>query len=452
MSEMLSLGDTLVKRAKEQGAEEAEIYMVSEKKNTVNIEKNEIQIGKSQDKNEVGIRILVGDKIGFASVNSFDKDKILPKIDEAVSLAKTSIEDKYNVIPGPKKIEKRKNIYDPEIKNFDIKDSLEYAERMLKSAKEYDERFQFNTGIFTATDKHKAIVNSKGIESKEKSSNFSYVAMGMAVDGQDVSSFDMKNEGVHHVKNIDVESLGKEVAESTVNSLGAEKGEKFVGPVLFSPYGFMNICMSLVQSLKANKIQKGMSKLEGRLGENIAHPSFTVKDDSTIERGLGCRAFDREGLPTPNVDLIKDGKLMNFYHNSYTAEKDGIKSTGHAAGDAGTIPKINPSNFVVETGRKTKESLIEEIDKGIIVNRYSGNIDPVSGDFSGVAKGGHMIKEGEKKYPIKETMVSGNVFELLNNISGISKCTESIPGMMMSGDMHFFVPFIRFDEVSITSD
>ncbi len=452
MSELLSLGDTLVKRALENGADDVEIFMADEKKNTVNIEKNEIQIGKSQEKEEVGIRVLIGDKMGFASVNSFEKDKIMSKVKEAISVTSASISDENYTIPNPKKSIKVGSIYDPSIVDFDIEDSVKYAERFLRSAKEYDERFQFNTGSFSAIVTHRAIVNSRGIRSDEKSSIFHYDALGMAVDGEDVSSFDSKQKAVHFVDEIDVECLGREISKNTVETLGAKKAENFVGPAVFSPEAMMMISyMGLIQPLKASRVQKGMSKFADKLGKKITDSRLTITDESNLEEGIGCRAFDREGIPAPNLDIIKDGTLKNYYHNSYTGNKEGIESTGHAAGSASQMPKINPSNFVIKAGDKTKEELIGEMEKGIYINRFSGNIDPVSGDISGVAKGGSMIKDGEKKYPIKETMISGNVFELIKNISGISKEVESIP-LMWGGNIHFFLPQVRFEELSITSD
>ncbi|MEE8182787.1 MAG: metallopeptidase TldD-related protein, partial [Thermoplasmata archaeon] len=88
-------------------------------------------------------------------------------------------------------------------------------------------------------------------------------------------------------------------------------------------------------------------------------------------------------------------------------------------------------------------SLIGETTKGVIISRFSGVPDSISGDFSGAVKGGYLVENGEKVNPIKETLVAGNVFELLNEISGISKETERI--------MSFIAPWVRLENVSVTS-
>ena len=57
----------------------------------------------------------------------------------------------------------------------------------------------------------------------------------------------------------------------------------------------------------------------------------------------------------------------------------------------------------------------------MVVNRFSGNINSQSGDFSGLVKQASYIENGEIKFPLKETMISGNVFETLKNILMIGR-------------------------------
>ena len=76
------------------------------------------------------------------------------------------------------------------------------------------------------------------------------------------------------------------------------------------------------------------------------------------------------------------------------------------------------------------------------MTRFSGSSDSVSGDFSGVVKGGFLIKDGEIVRPLIETLIAGNLFELLPRISGLSYETERIESLV--------VPYIRIEDVSVT--
>ena len=80
--------------------------------------------------------------------------------------------------------------------------------------------------------------------------------------------------------------------------------------------------------------------------------------------------------------------------------------------------------------------------KGILATRFSGNADPVSGDFSGSVKGGRMIRGGKLAEPLCGTMIAGNTFELLKRITAVSSEYERMFGSV--------VPYISLEEISVT--
>ena len=58
--------------------------------------------------------------------------------------------------------------------------------------------------------------------------------------------------------------------------------------------------------------------------------------------------------------------------------------------------------------------------QGVLLSRFSGGYPASNGDFSGVAKNSYYIENGEIKYPITETMVSGNVREMFESLDEVS--------------------------------
>ena len=80
--------------------------------------------------------------------------------------------------------------------------------------------------------------------------------------------------------------------------------------------------------------------------------------------------------------------------------------------------------YIVEPGKKSHKEIIKNIDEGVLLCRFSGGYPSSNGDFSGVAKNSYYIENGEVKYPISETMISGNISEMMKNIIAISKSTE----------------------------
>jgi PmbA protein len=143
------------------------------------------------------------------------------------------------------------------------------------------------------------------------------------------------------------------------------------------------------------------------------------------------------------LPVIEGGVLRNFLYDAYTARKDGRSSTGHAGGGAGSVPSVATTNVVWSAGDTPLADMVSGIDKGLLVTRFSGNVDPVSGDFSGSVKGGHMIRGGSLAEPLCGTMIAGNTFELLPGVSAVSQERERL----FSDDL----PYVRLDGVAVSS-
>ena len=127
-----------------------------------------------------------------------------------------------------------------------------------------------------------------------------------------------------------------------------------------------------------------------------------------------------------------------------SAARDKTVSNGHAAGPANSSPSSGPTTLFVTPGKDSLENLIADTKKGLLIKRFSGNVDPQSGDFSGIVKGGYMIENGKITTPLLGTMIAGNLYKCLENISGISSDIEDL--------ISFVTPAIRTEGVAITSE
>jgi PmbA protein len=86
--------------------------------------------------------------------------------------------------------------------------------------------------------------------------------------------------------------------------------------------------------------------------------------------------------------------------------------------------------------------MIKKVKKGIIVGRFSGGSPGANGEFSGVAKNGFMIEDGKITSALSETMISGNLADMLNNLVDISKETLE--------DGNMVVPYMAFDGITVS--
>ncbi len=445
MKDLISLGKLAVETGRKKGAEEIEVFLRKGKGVRITLENNDIKLAETSVSDGIGIRVFTKNKLGFASVNIFEEDRIMRAVETAVEISKGAVKDEYNTLPEPSDIDKVENLYDSKAEGFTTADALDKGVNLLRAAKDYDPRVSVDNGEFTTSISTKAIVTSKGMQLMENYSNFIYFIMGMAIDGEEVSSFDYEFEATRFIEEIEVEKIARSFAEKVVNSLGAEKTDSFKGTVLLHPAAASQLlAYPLTFCVNAVNVQKGRSRLANRLGEEIASSILTVEDNGLLASKTGSRSFDREGVAPKPMSIINEGRLENYLYNHYSALKDGKVSTGHAGGSTRSVPSISPTNLLFKAGDSTKDELIASIDKGILVTRFSGFPDPISGHFSGTVKGGFLIENGKITRPIKGTMIEGNTFEVLTKISGLSSETKLVDSTVL--------PYVQVEDVSVTSD
>jgi PmbA protein len=444
---ILDLLQYAVKQAETLGASDAEAYGATNNESEVFIENNDVKQAKSQRTSSIGIRVVLDGSIGFYSTNDLAKSRIRDAATMAIKVAHASPKDRHNVFPARSRSKSKslRGIYDRNAESFQTLDAARMAAEMLKSAKSYDSRVSVDSGNFTAEVATHALANSNGIELKEKASVFSWSIMGMAIEDTEISNFDYQVGGSHHIKDIDVCNTATEFAQTVVKSLGTRKiEESFKGEMLLTPMAVNEMIEEVIaHAINSDAVQKKSSHFAGKIGKQVASDLLTVEDDATNVDGLNASSFDREGVFHRRNTVIEKGVLKKFLYNTHTASKDGVRSTGNAGGSTSSPPTVSTTNFLVKPMRSGFDTLVSEIDKGIIISRFSGNVNPVNGDFSGVVKGGRLVMKGTIKHPVKEVMVAGNVFEALRRLNGISRERKAIYGSIL--------PYMRFDGISFTS-
>ena len=434
----------VLKEAEVLGASDAEACAAASSETEVFIENNDIKQAKSQRSSSIGIRVFVGGSTGFYSANSLAKDKVKDAVSMAIKIAHISPKDKHNGLPRKTKPKLLLGIFDKGAGLFEASDAARMAAEMLDTAKSYDNRVSVDSGNFTADVTTQWLANSNGINLSEKISTFSWSIMGMAIDGSDISSFDFQLGGSHFVKDINVQATAAEFAETVVNSLGPKRIECFKGEMILTPAAFNEMMEEVIShSISSDAVQKMSSNFAGKIDKKVSSDLLTIEDDATNVEGLGAASFDREGVRHHKNVVIEKGVLKKFLYNTYTARKEGVRSTGNASGSSSSPPSVSTTNFVVKPGRSSLSTLISETKNGIIVSRFSGNVNPVNGDFSGVVKGGRRVKNGKIEHPVKEVMVAGNVFEALHKLNGVSKEQKIIHDSIL--------PYMRFDGISFTA-
>jgi PmbA protein len=429
---VLGLCERLVERARALGADEAEAAGVVWRSISVRYEKGDLKLAQVDRGTTLGLRVFRGKRLGFTSTNQTDDRAIEACAKDALTLAGFSPPDAHNVLPPARPIAKLAVLVDPRIVELPIERAVEIASAFVERSKAGDARLSVDSAGVETTAAARAVATTAGVRASEADASLSLSVFGMAIDGEDVGGFHYTGDAIRRIDDLErsAERCAEEFSSVCLGNLGARRAEAYAGPVLFAPDAFLEVFVDpLVSAASAIAVQRGRSPLAGKVGTRIAAPLLSIVDDPTDLSLAGAGAFDREGQPCGRFPIVGSGALESFLYNGYAAAVERRASTGHAAGTARSVPGLGTHAIAVAGGAGgSRHDLERALGRGLLVRRFSGSIDPASGDFSGVAKSARWIEAGAEAFPVRETLIAGNVFALLPRIVALSTDAERCSG------------------------
>ena len=209
---------------------------------------------------------------------------------------------------------------------------------------------------------------------------------------------------------IECGSVAKDLedVEKQITTIGV--AEKFDGVMVLTPGCLGSFLYYALGNFASDScLLEGTSPWKDKLGEKVADEAITVSVSPLDERIVCGEHVTSDGYAAENYDLIRDGVLMNFMTSLYVSNKMGVRRAANSSG-----------SMVMKKGTKKLEDIIASIEKGIVVGRFSGGNPSSNGDFSGVAKNSFLIENGKIVGALSETMISGNLAEMMKNVYAIS--------------------------------
>ena len=210
-------------------------------------------------------------------------------------------------------------------------------------------------------------------------------------------------------------------------------------PVVFTPNGVASTMITpLTAAFNGKMVLEGASPLANKLGQPVFNKKFSLSDDATINYRPASRPCDDEGVPSQRTTLIEEGIVRHFLYDLQTAALSGTQSTSSAGRTRGSLPAPSPSSFVITPGTTTFEEMVGDIKEGLMIEELmgaeQGNI--LGGDFSGNVLLGYKIENGKIVGRVKNTMVSGNVYQLLKEITAVGSDAKWVGGSLKTPSLY----------------
>lgn len=372
-----------------------------------------------------GVRVVRDGRVGFAAAGGAGLEELKELYGRAVEQLPHAEAEARRVLPGPLEAAPDEalaaSLWDESLFTAPweaVEARLQEAEAAAKAQPRVARIMRVE---YTESRGSVVVAGTSGLFASERGGSASVSLVAAAEDGAEVQL----GEGYRSERKaaaLDFAAAGREAGLRASSLLGARRLKGGKRAILFEPWIGVEFLELLAELLSADEVQGGRSLLEGKLGLAVASPLVTLRDDPRLPGGLGSSRFDDEGVPTRDKAMLEKGVLREFFHDSFSAARDGVPSNGCAyRGSYASLPGPGAANFYLAPGDTPREALIAGTKSGLLVAEVLGMhmVDPVSGAFS-IGVSGLAIEKGAITGPAKGAMLSGNLLDLLARVDGVA--------------------------------
>jgi len=269
------------------------------------------------------------------------------------------------------------------------------------------------------------VANSRGVRLHESSTRAGLLTVVLDDEG-----FGYAERMASDVGSLDAEDVAREAVDKAVRSRGAERIEPGEYAVVLEEYAIAEAMTYLAyMGFGALSLLEDTSFLRGRIGQQIVDQRISIWDDARDRRGLPS-AFDYEGVPRQQVDLIEDGVAVGVVHDRKTAARGGVESTGHALPAPNTFGPF-PSHLIMGAGTTPRARLADGIERGLWVTRfhYVNVLKSEQAVLTGLTRDGtFLIEHGEVTRPVKNLRFTQGILGAWSNLGALGAEQRLIEG------------------------
>jgi len=416
MEEILSLA--------KKSAQQAEVFLTSFEETPVIFEANRLKQLHTRQGILVALRVVREGRVGFSTTTRLD-DRI-SLVDRAIEVSQFGAPARFEMpyqLTYPKV-----DIYDAEVEALTIEQMIDLGESLIAKVREHTSALLCEARVTKGTvSVH--ILNSRGGEAGYRRSFFGTSLEGNLIRDTDMLFVGDSDSSCHPIEDID------KVADSVINQLELAKRQASVSsgrlPVVFTPRGVASAFIApLALAFNGRVVWQGASPLGGKRGEKVFDERLSLRDDATITYHPRSRPCDDEGVPSQSTPLIDHGVVRGFLYDLQTAGLAGVQSTGSGDRGRGGLPAPSISSLIFKTGDTGFEDMVGDLREGLVVEQLMGaeQANVLGGEFSGNVLLGYKVEKGEMVGRVKDTVVSGNIYQVLNKLIGIGQEARWVEG------------------------
>lgn len=408
--------------ALEKGGDYADLFFEHTFSNSIQLQDGAVNSNNSSIDFGMGVRVLSGDRTGYAYVENVTLNDML---NAARTAARIASENKTSRVAQLAPVAMKKSHYAVSTpwEEISIKDKMPYLQKLNDKIFSMDGRVKKVRAGQSDTTSHIFFCNSDGVMFYDYRPMVTLSATCiMEENGKTENSYAARSyrKGFEFLNDDLVDILAREAVDNTSILFKAiiPKGGEM--PVVMGAGGSGILLHEAIgHAFEADFNRKNTSIFADMMGKKIGNEHVSIIDDGTIPFNRGSVNFDDEGVEGQKTYLVKNGTLTSYLHDRISAKHYGIDPTGNGRRESFRnmpIPRMRAT--YMEPGNMSEADIISTVKNGIFVDQFTnGQVQIGAGDFTFYAKSGYLIEDGKLTQPIKDVNIIGNGPQALADIT-----------------------------------
>lgn len=421
------------------GGDYADLYFEYRTTSSVNLEEGIVKTATRGISVGVGVRVLSGEKTGYAFSDDLSRDKIEKAAVTAAHIAASAGKTTSAGIAGSVAAH---NLYPLEHPSADLEihQKIALVREADGAARAYDLRVKQVIVNYADEFKRVLIATSRGQIASDNQPLTRLTVFCIAHENgrrADGSYGGGGRVGIEFFQTLHPPSyFAREAARQAIIQLAAVDCPAGSMDVVLGP-GWPGILLheAIGHGLEADFNRKKISAFSGLIGKRVASDLCTVVDDGTIPSRRGSLNVDDEGTPTHQTVLIENGILRGYMQDRLSSDLMKMEPTGNGRRENYThIPMPRMTNTFMMPGQQSPEEIIRSVKRGIYAVHFGGGqVDITNGKFVFSASEAYLIEDGRVTAPVRGASLIGNGPDVLTKVVAVGNDLKLDEGIGICG-------------------
>ena len=404
------------------GADAADLYFQYARINSIALEDGIISRASSRVDQGVGLRVVIGDQVGFAITEDLTKEAMLAAAKTAAGIASgttpATVAASFRTKPPG-------HFYEVTVPwsavGIDRKlPILERAEALVRAKESAIDKVSVT---WSDVDERILVADLRGnIVTDHRPMHRLWVSTTASKNGvtQANGSNLSGRQGIEYYSDDKLGEVAQQAIDRTMVLFDARRPPSGEMPVILTA-GASGILLheAIGHGMEADFNRKNTSMYSDMIGKKVAPDFVTIVDDGTLPGERGALNYDDEGNACERTTLVENGVLRSYLHDDISARHYGVASTGSGRRESFRFPPMPRMRCTyMENGPHSKDEIVGAVEKGIIAETFTnGQVQIGAGDFTFYVKNGWLIEGGRITAPIKDCNIIGNGPDVLKKVS-----------------------------------